>query len=88
MNKENQKPAREIVVPGELVDSGKLKPGSGTYMVDGQIYASKLGVKSTRSNYVNVIALGGRYIPQPGDTVIGKIIDLRPSKSPGDMSSA
>ena len=87
MNKENQKPAREIVVPGELVDSGKLKPGSGTYMVDGQIYASKLGVKSTRSNYVNVIALGGRYIPQPGDTVIGKIIDLGPSNWLVDINS-
>ncbi|MFP4546278.1 MAG: exosome complex RNA-binding protein Rrp4 [Methanomassiliicoccales archaeon] len=87
MNKENQKPAREIVVPGELVDSGKLKPGNGTYMVDGKIYASKLGVKSTRSNYVNVIALGGRYIPQSGDTVIGKIIDLGPSNWLVDINS-
>ncbi|MFW5914617.1 MAG: exosome complex RNA-binding protein Rrp4 [Thermoplasmatota archaeon] len=87
MNKENQKPAREIVVPGELVDSGKLKPGNGTYMVDGKIYSSKLGVKSTRSNYVNVIALGGRYIPQSGDTVIGKIIDLGPSNWLVDINS-
>jgi len=76
---EFQRPVRELVIPGDLLDNGKLKAGNGTYVVDDNIYASQLGIKSVRSNYVNVIPLGGRYIPQQGDTVIGKVIDLGPS---------
>lgn len=87
MNKDNQKPVREVVVPGEFLDMGRLKPGNGTYVVDGKIYASTLGIKSVRSNYVNVIPLGGRYIPQVGDTVIGKVVDLGPSNWLIDINS-
>jgi exosome complex component RRP4 len=82
-----QRPMREVVVPGDLLDSGKLKAGNGTYVVEGNIYASQLGIKSVRSNYVNVIPLGGRYIPHQGDTVIGKIIDLGPSNWLVDINS-
>jgi exosome complex component RRP4 len=81
------RPAREIVVPGELLDSGKLKPGNGTYVEDGKIFASQLGIKSTKSNYVNVIPLGGRYIPVTGDNVIGKVIDIGPSNWLIDINS-
>jgi exosome complex component RRP4 len=81
------KPVREIVVPGELLDPGKLRPGSGTYFSDGKIYASQLGIKSTKSNYVNVIPLGGRYIPVTGDNVIGKVIDIGPSNWLIDINS-
>jgi len=78
---------REIVVPGELLDSGKLRPGNGTYVSEGKIYASQLGIKSTKSNYVNVIPLGGRYIPVTGDNVIGKVIDIGPSNWLIDINS-
>ncbi|MGD0057398.1 MAG: exosome complex RNA-binding protein Rrp4 [Methanomassiliicoccales archaeon] len=81
------KPVREIVVPGELLDSGKLRPGNGTYVSEGKIYASQLGIKSTKSNYVNVIPLGGRYIPVTGDSVIGKVIDIGPSNWLIDINS-
>jgi len=84
---EFQRPVRELVVPGDLLDNGKLKAGNGTYVVDDNIYASQLGIKSVRSNYVNVIPLGGRYIPQQGDTVIGKVIDLGPSNWLVDINS-
>jgi exosome complex component RRP4 len=82
-----QRPVREVVVPGDLLDTGTLKAGNGTYVADGNIYASKLGIKSVRSNYVNVIPLGGRYIPFQGDTVIGKVIDLGPSNWLVDINS-
>jgi len=86
-SKEYSRPQREVVVPGELLDSGKLRPGNGTYVKEGKIYASQLGIKSVRSNYVNVIPLGGRYIPQVGETVIGKVIDLGPSNWLVDINS-
>lgn len=81
------RPVREIVVPGELLDSGKLRPGNGTYVSEGKIYASQLGIKSTKSNFVNVIPLGGRYIPVTGDNVIGKVIDIGPSNWLIDINS-
>lgn len=67
------------MVPGDLLDDKELRPGSGTYVQDGKLYSSLLGVKSIRSNYVNVIPLSGRYLPQTADTVVGKIIDIGPS---------
>jgi len=66
-------------VPGDLLDDKGLRPGSGTYVQEGKVYSSLLGVKSIRSNYVNVIPLSGRYLPQTADTVVGKIIDIGPS---------
>ncbi len=79
MENTNAKPKREVVVPGDLLDDKELRPGSGTYVQDGKLYSSLLGVKSIRSNYVNVIPLSGRYLPQTADTVVGKIIDIGPS---------
>lgn len=79
METESVKPVREVVVPGDLLNEGDLKAGNGTYVLDGKIYAALLGVKSVATNYVNVIPLGGRYMPQPGDSVVGVIIDIGPS---------
>jgi exosome complex component RRP4 len=87
MENENGRPVREIVVPGDLLDSGDLKAGNGTYVHEDRIYAAQLGIKSVKSNYVNVIPLGGRYIPSPGDTVIAKIIDIGPSNWLVDVNS-
>jgi len=85
MNKEST--ARELVLPGDLLDPGTMKPGEGTYVHDGKIFAAMLGIKSVKSNFVNVIPLGGRYIPAPGDMVIGKVIDIGPSNWLVDINS-
>ncbi|MGC8584967.1 MAG: exosome complex RNA-binding protein Rrp4 [Thermoplasmata archaeon] len=70
---------REIVLPGDMVDLQGNKPGTGIYMEDGKAYSEILGVKTVRSGYVNIIPLTGRYHPQKGDKVIGKVIDVLPS---------
>lgn len=67
---------REIIVPGDPLDAGDLKPGAGTFNRDGKVYAALLGIRQERHGYLNVIPLGGVYIPQPGDLVIGKVVDL------------
>jgi exosome complex component RRP4 len=66
-------------MPGDLLEGEKLKPGAGTYVSDGKIFAALLGIKSVKSNYVNIIPLSGRYIPAVGDSVIGKVEDIGPS---------
>jgi exosome complex component RRP4 len=69
-----------IVVPGELLDeSGRLKPGSGTYRRDGRLYAKRMGLKSERGGEVSIIALGGIYDPAPGDLVVGIVMEHGPS---------
>jgi exosome complex component RRP4 len=79
MERRDARPAREVVVPGDLLSESGLKAGSGTYVHDGQIYASRLGVKNVFSGTVSIIPLRGRYIPTPGDMVLGMIIDIGPS---------
>lgn len=70
---------RELVVPGDLLDSTNLKPGMGTYGEAGKIYAAQLGIKNERAGFINIVPLSGRYIPRPSDAVIGKVIDIGPS---------
>lgn len=70
---------RELVIPGDRLSEKTLKSGMGTYSDKDGIYASQLGVKNIRAGYINVVPLGGRYIPRPGDYVIGDIIDIGPS---------
>ncbi len=87
MNREGAGGNREIVIPGDLLDSSGLKAGSGAYAEDGKVFAAQLGIKSVKSNFVNVIPLGGRYIPATGDSVIGKVIDIGPSNWLIDINS-
>jgi exosome complex component RRP4 len=87
MENEVESGGREVVLPGDLLDTGKLKAGAGTYVQEGKIYAAQLGIKSVKANFVNVIPLGGRYIPTPGDTVIGKVVDIGPSNWFIDINS-
>lgn len=86
MEKRNR-PAREVVVPGDLLDESGSRAGSGTYSADGKIYAAVLGVKNMSQNGVSVIPLGGRYLPSTGDTVIGIINDIGPSNWMVDINS-
>jgi len=87
MERRDARPAREVFVPGDLLDDSGLRSGSGTYVLDGKIYASRLGVKNVFSGTVNIIPLRGRYIPTPGDMVLGTIVDIGPSNWLVDINS-
>ncbi len=78
---------REIVLPGDPVNLQGNKPGNGIFVENGVAYAEYLGVKSIKSGYVNIIPLSGRYQPQKGDKVIGKIVDIAPSNWVVDINA-
>ncbi|HEV8595775.1 MAG TPA: exosome complex RNA-binding protein Rrp4 [Thermoplasmata archaeon] len=78
---------RLLVVPGDLIETHGLKPGEGTYVEDGKVYASQLGIVAEHSGYLDVMALGGRYIPRADDEVLGLVIDLGPSHWLIDINS-
>jgi exosome complex component RRP4 len=79
--------AREVVVPGDLLDESGARGGPGTYSANGKTYAAVLGVKNVSQQGVNVIPLGGRYLPSQGDTIIGIINDIGPSNWMVDINS-
>jgi len=79
MEKRNARNAREVVVPGDLLDDSGMDAGSNAYVHNGKVYAGVLGVKNVYHDTVGVIPLRGRYMPTTGDTVIGVIEDIGPS---------
>jgi exosome complex component RRP4 len=70
---------KQLVSPGDLLAEGDYVPGDSTYKNDGKIYASRLGLVDYDGRRVHVVALKAFYIPAPGDTVIGKVIETTPS---------
>lgn len=68
-----------LVVPGQEIGDSSLRPGMGTYTSDGKIFAAQLGIINVRSGYINVQPFAGKYMPRPGDSVIGIIQDIGPN---------
>jgi exosome complex component RRP4 len=69
---------KQLVVPGDLLAEGDYMPGDSTYKENGKIYASRLGLVDYDGRRVQVVALKAFYNPNPGDTVIGKVIETMP----------
>ncbi|ASI98259.1 exosome complex RNA-binding protein Rrp4 [Thermococcus celer] len=69
--------SRELVVPGTLLAQGPFKSGRGTFREGNRIYSTVVGLVDIRGDAVRVIPLEGPYIPEVGDNVLGKIIDVR-----------
>lgn len=67
---------RSIVVPGEILAEGKYSSGVNTYVKDGKIYASKLGLFDFVQDKIVVVPFKGPYIPSINDQVIGKIMEV------------
>lgn len=71
---------RTVVIPGQLLgDVQKLKAGHGTFIEQGKIFSEKLGILNQHGQFVNVVALKGRYHPIVEDFVIGVVLEALPS---------
>ncbi|SCU98265.1 LAFA_0G16710g1_1 [Lachancea sp. 'fantastica'] len=82
-NNEDEPDSREIakdgtiVTPGELVtDDPVWMRGHGTYFLENQTYASVAGTVSRVNRLLSVIPLRGRYSPETGDHIIGRIAEV------------
>ena len=69
---------KQLVAPGDLLAEGDYVPGDSTYKENGKIYANRLGLVDYNGRRVNVVALKAFYVPAPGDTVIGKVVETTP----------
>ncbi|EGV63503.1 hypothetical protein CANTEDRAFT_114297 [Yamadazyma tenuis ATCC 10573] len=66
-----------IVTPGELVtDDPVWMKGHGTYFLNDNIYSSVAGNVSRVNRLLSVIPLRGKYQPETGDHVVGRITEV------------
>jgi len=80
---------KSIVVPGEELATGiDLVPSFGTYRDKDKIVALRLGVVVFEGKTVKIIPLTGKYSPNKGDVIIGKIEDVYPTGWKVDTNSA
>jgi len=72
-----EKSKRMIVIPGEVIVSGKeYLPSDGTKKEGDEIIALRFGLAEISGRLVKVIPLSGVYQPRVGNTVIGRVIDI------------
>jgi len=67
---------RQLVTPGDLVAEGNYLAGENTFKEDEKLYATRVGLVEYDERKVSVVALKAFYIPNVGDTVIGKVTDV------------
>jgi exosome complex component RRP4 len=77
---------RKVVIPGDLLSEDAKKSGEGTYVKDTRVYSLLYGLANYRDK-INVIPLAGKYVPAPGDNVIGIVKDVTFSNWIVDINS-
>jgi exosome complex component RRP4 len=79
---------RRLAIPGDLLDdSGKYKAGPGTYYINKDIFAARLGLAMERNGTVGIVPLSGVFVPRPGDLCIGIITEVGPSNWMTDINA-
>ncbi len=85
---ENNNEVREIVVPGEILSEDKnFIPGRGAIRQGNKIVSIYIGLKNVSGKFINVVPLRGKYRPEIGDKVIGKITDVSSVKWRVDINA-
>jgi exosome complex component RRP4 len=77
---------RKVVVPGDLLSEDAKRSGEGTFVREGRVYSLLYGLANYRDK-INVIPLAGKYVPAPGDNVIGIVKDITFSNWIVDINS-
>ncbi|HEY9245237.1 MAG TPA: exosome complex RNA-binding protein Rrp4 [Candidatus Methanoperedens sp.] len=66
---------KKLVIPGDFLSDDAKMADEGTYVEDGKVFSSVFGIASMK-NHIKVVPLSGKYIPRPGDLVIGTITEV------------
>ncbi|MCZ7405772.1 MAG: exosome complex RNA-binding protein Rrp4 [Candidatus Methanoperedens sp.] len=66
---------KKLVIPGEFLSDDVNLADEGTYVEEGKVFSSVFGIASLK-NHVRVVPLSGKYIPRPGDMIIGIITEV------------
>lgn len=66
---------KKLVIPGDFLSDDEKLADDGTYVENGKVFSSVFGVASLK-NHIRVVPLSGKYIPKPGDLIIGMIKEV------------
>lgn len=66
---------KKLVIPGEFLSDDPSLADDGTYVEDNKVFSTVFGIASFK-NHVRVVPLSGKYIPKPGDLIIGIIKEV------------
>ncbi|VVB94461.1 Exosome complex component Rrp4 [uncultured archaeon] len=66
---------KKLVIPGEFLSDDVNLADEGTYVEEGKVFSSVFGIASLK-NHIRVVPLSGKYIPRPGDMIIGIITEV------------
>ncbi|MDP7282658.1 MAG: exosome complex RNA-binding protein Rrp4 [Candidatus Undinarchaeales archaeon] len=67
---------RQLVLPGDKIAEGDYLLGEGTYREGTGVFSTVLGLLDAKESFLKVIPLKGKYVPKPGDLLIGVITDI------------
>ncbi len=66
---------KKLVIPGDFLSDDENLADEGTYVDNGRVYSSVFGIASLK-NRIRVVPLSGKYIPRPGDLIVGIIKEI------------
>lgn len=72
-----------LVAPGDTIDvrgQGGFLRGHGTQVEEGELKATVCGTVEKVNKLVTVLPLRGRYAPETGDVVVGRVTELSPKR--------
>jgi exosome complex component RRP4 len=66
---------KKLVIPGEFLSDDPSLADDGTYVHDNKVFSTVFGIASFKKR-VWVVPLAGKYIPRPGDLIVGVIKEV------------
>lgn len=66
---------KKLVIPGDFLSDNAELADEGTYVENGKVFSSVFGIASLK-NHIRIVPLSGKYIPKPGDLIIGTITEV------------
>ncbi|MCZ7356494.1 MAG: exosome complex RNA-binding protein Rrp4 [Candidatus Methanoperedens sp.] len=66
---------KKLVIPGDYLSDDVKIADEGTYVENDKVYSSVFGIASFK-NHIRVVPLSGKYIPKPGDMIIGTVNEV------------
>jgi len=67
---------KQLVTPGDLLAEGDYMASDNTYKEDNKVYATRVGLANYEDRRIYVVALKAFYVPNVGDLVIGKVVEV------------
>ena len=66
---------KKLVLPGDFLSDDVKMADEGTYVENDKVFSSVFGIASLK-NHIRVTPLAGKYIPRPGDIIIGMVTEV------------